>query len=114
MTDQIFYDSTPAENYCRPWRCASTDAAVATARALCRDTAYDAYACNESPSASGHVRVWVGLRDNRDGAAHSARIQTVASAFRAAGFRVRAIRDGRRVIALRLTDREAKYYRKAV
>ncbi len=100
-TENVFTWSTPAPLYDgtvpAPWRVAHRDAMEA---ALAERGLNHAAAYAEHDGAG----LWVGLRDNRDPAQHSARVIALGDDLRAAGFRVRQVsRDGR-VVGLRVCD----------
>jgi hypothetical protein len=69
----------PSGKYPEPWRTSDKDAALALLKSLGADRDIYTDYWSEDPD---HMEIWVGYRDNRDGAAHAARIQALGDALK--------------------------------
>ncbi len=66
--------------YPEPWRVPHSDKALLFMKGLTSDR--DLYTDYWTSDTRDHARIWVGLRDNRDAAAHSQRIQALGEGLK--------------------------------
>lgn len=102
----IFTSSTPET---RPdWAQSTGTWRVAHADRLRACTGDGSYVDHDGTTRAGHLRLWVGLRDNRDPQAHSSRLETLGATLRAQGLSVRRVKRSGRTVALRVIDTQPR------
>ena len=111
--DSVFTTSSPATrpDWCDSvgsWRVSHPEALESVIVASGREFG-DCYVTNETNAANGRRRLWVGLRGNRETSHHAERVASMLDLLRAAGMSVRGVKDGGRLVALRVTDKVDRY-----
>lgn len=89
----------------KPWRVAHADRATALLKKMFPQHK-DIYVDYGDGAFRGKLQLWVGLRDNRDAEAHSARMEEVADGLQKANYKIRFQKQGNRVVLHLLDDLE--------